>query len=406
MQAGVFMSRLWTTWSRLNRAAEGRPVYLYGASVDWAPKAIEKLQSDVVAIIDKEAESLHSFEGIPTVSLDAVPMNDDPFIVVTTGSYQPVVNQLASQGLSPGDDVVCSPDFEDYASLEELKSLDIQVLFSSPDYADPTRARGSASGGGLFILKTASGDIERVYEGSIRQFERLSDGTVLLVDGDDGSLSRVNESFDPIRTVELDGTQPCGLAVNEADGVVYVIDSKQDTIHRFTLDELSTIDVSYFTTEAKSGHHHVNDCCVHEGMLYLSYFSFSGNFRKRVFDGGVAAYDFAADGALSELISGLYKPHSPCVIDGDIHVVDSMTGRVLRGDKTTVCTIPGFARGLNKTAEFYVVGQSENMYLSEMQLQESTLMLNCGIHVVNPTADASLFFDVSQVTNIHEVAVY
>ncbi len=137
MQAEVFMSRLWTTWSRVNRAAEGRSVYLYGASVDWAPKAIEKLQSDVVAIIDKDAGSLHSFEGIPTVSLDAVPMNDDPFIVVTTGSYQPVVNQLASQGLSPGDDVVCSPDFEDYASLEELKSLDIQILFFESGLCGP-----------------------------------------------------------------------------------------------------------------------------------------------------------------------------------------------------------------------------------------------------------------------------
>ncbi|MDR3496098.1 MAG: TIGR03032 family protein [Ancalomicrobiaceae bacterium] len=63
------------------------------------------------------------------------------------------------------------------------------------------------------------------------------------------------------------------------------------------------------------------------------------------------------------LLDGLCMPHSPRVYDGQPHVLESGTGRVLRldaerGAPETLAELPGFARGLDRIGDVLFVGLS------------------------------------------------
>jgi uncharacterized protein (TIGR03032 family) len=112
---------------------------------------------------------------------------------------------------------------------------------------------------------------------------------------------------------------------------------------------------------------HLNGLAMEDGEpAYVTAVSRSDTidgWRDRRSDGGVII-DVKTDEILCD---GLSMPHSPQIYNGQLYVLNSGTGELLRinretGEKEVVCFCPGFTRGLSFINGFAVVGLSRPRY--------------------------------------------
>lgn len=394
---------LWQSWDSIKLAIKGRKVYLYGRSEDWVHKAVLKLPNELNGIIDREVE-YHGkeYKGLTILPLELIEDIQSCYFVITAGDFGGIIESLTNKGLKPGVDFSCSPDFRDYQVLEQIKSYETKILFSSSDYNDSTRARGSKKGGGLFVLETPSGKISRVATGSFRQFER-SDEFIYAVEYVEKKLVKFDLSFNIVAKVDLVKPNFCGLAVNHNEGLLYLANAGSDEILTYDLKTLTELARRKFHTNGLGSEHHVNDLCFYNDVLYCSYFSFCGGFKRGVFDGGVSAIDVKnPESTPTQLIGNLWKPHTPKFIDGKLVVLDSMRGRILSGSPKPIGSFPGFVRGLIKNEKYWAIAQSEDMYITDrMSMTDEAILLNSGIYIFDEESKGTYFYPTSGIMNIH-----
>ena len=394
---------MWQTWDSIKLAVKGRKVYLYGRSEDWVHKAVAKLPHDLAGIVDRESE-YHGkvYKGLTVIPFESIEAVQKCYFIITAGDYNGIVENLVKHGLRPGEDFSCSPDFRDYQVLEKIKSYETSILFSSSDYNDTTRARGSKVGGGLFILRVPSGKIQRVAVGSFRQFERSGD-FVYAVEYVEKALVKFDLEFNVVAKVNLEKPNFCGLAINNTDKLLYLANAGSDEIYTFDLTSLSEIFCRKFHTNGLGSEHHVNDLCFHNGVLYCSYFSFCGGFKRGIFDGGVAAIDVSNQESIpTQLIGNLWKPHTPIFVDDKLVILDSMRGCLLSGSPKPIAKFPGFARGMFKSEQYWAVAQSEDMYVTDrMSTTEDAIVLNSGVYIFDEVSRGTYFYPTPGIMNIH-----
>ncbi|OSQ27342.1 hypothetical protein [Thalassospira sp. MCCC 1A03138] len=393
----------WLTWDSIRNAINGRKVYLYGRSEDWVHKAIPRLPNQVFGIIDRETE-YHGkiYKGLKVIPFEEVESKEDCYFVITAGDFDGIVENLMNNGMVPGVDFSCSPDFRDYQALSKIKSHEARILFSSSDYNDVTRARGSKVGGGLFILDMPSGNVERVAVGSFRQFEICGD-YIYAVEYVEKYLVKFDLNFNIITKKSLDKPNFCGLAINKEDKKIYLANAGTDEIYEYNLDNLDFLNKRRFSTNELGAEHHVNDLCYFDGFLYCSYFSYCGGFKRGVFDGGVAAINLGKPDQMPvELIGGLWKPHTPSFVDGKLVVLDSMRGRLVSGSPKPITRLSGFVRGMCKHERYWIIGQSEDMYVTDrMSSTEDAVVLNSGIYIYDDESASAYFYVTPGTMNIH-----
>lgn len=394
---------MWLTWHDIRRAVKGRRAYLYGRSEDWVHKAAPRLKDELVGIVDRE-QQYHGtlYKGLPVFPFESIDSPNECYFVITAGDFDGIVENLIAHGLRPGVDFSCSPDFRDYQVLSKIKSHKVNVLFSSSDYNDVTRARGSRVGGGLFVLEMPTGDIKRVATGSFRQFEQSGD-FIYAVEYVEKSLVQFDLDFKIVKKVGLEKPNYCGLALNSDDGLIYLANAGTDEISAFDMHSLEMSKKRRFNTNQLGAEHHVNDLCYSEGILYCSYFSYCGGFKRGVFDGGVSAIDVNKEETMPvQLIGGLWKPHTPKFVDGKLHVLDSMRGRLLSGSPKPITRFSGFVRGMCKHENYWIVGQSEDMYVTDrMSMTEDAVLLNSGVYIYDDESKATFFYVTPGIMNIH-----
>lgn len=397
------MSSLWKTWDQIKAEATYRKVFLYGRSEDWVHKAIRGYGGDIAGIIDRDI-SYHdkSYLGLTILPIEKVDKKNSPYFIITAGDYGGIVERLEDLGYASGVDFVCSPDFRDYEVLGRLKSFENKVLVASSDYNDQKRARGSFLGGGIYLLDTKTGKFERKVKGSYRQLQKIPDGRVLAVEYVEKRVDVFSADYSIEFSVDLDLPNYCGLSVCDQTGNMSVLNAGTDEILTFDSVDGGLIKKRKFRNKAIHHGHHINDCIYNSGLLYCSYFSFSGGYKIDVFDGGVASLDPLRDSDPEPILTELWKPHTPRFFDGKIFVLDSMRGELVSGKPNFKAKFPGFVRGMDKVLQYYVVGQSEDMYVSE-RMNSETVMLNAGVYIYDSGFNASRFIPLSGLMNIHDV---
>ena len=93
------------------------------------------------------------------------------------------------------------------------------------------------------------------------------------------------------------------------------------------------------------------------------------------------------------VLRGLAMPHSPRLYQGQVYLLDSGHGTLIRldplsGERSTVAVLPGFTRGLDCFAGHAFVGLSqirETAVFGGLPLQEKQQELRCGLAVVDLT---------------------
>jgi uncharacterized protein (TIGR03032 family) len=115
------------------------------------------------------------------------------------------------------------------------------------------------------------------------------------------------------------------------------------------------------------------------------------------------------------VLRGLSMPHSPRLYQGQLYLLDSGHGALIRFDPlsarpTTVASLPGFTRGLDCFGGYAFVGLSqirETAVFGGLPLQSSGQELRCGLAVVNlssGTMDGLLWFH-SGIEEVFAIAV-
>jgi hypothetical protein len=104
-------------------------------------------------------------------------------------------------------------------------------------------------------------------------------------------------------------------------------------------------------------------------------------------------------------VEGLWKPHSPEIIQGNLFYLDSIRGRLHLNSHVFAGEFSGFTRGLAHDGRFYYVGQSEDMYLTKRFGVAGNTMLNAGFYLFDATTRASSFYPMLDNMNIHDLFI-
>lgn len=398
---------LFLDWTQLNGRiiSSNKKVALYGRSEDWVHKALGKITSEPQVIIDRNPKySNTSFYGVRVCPIEAV-NHTEYFFVITAGDYEGIVEGLESRGLIAGIDFACSPDFKDYRLIKDFYDRTNCVLISCSDYNDRTRARSSSLGGGLFWFDTESGELVKKVEGSFRQIE-IIDEKIYAVEYVNGELWVLESNLKVLDRWKLPGTNICGLAVDAEDKIAYSANAGNDQIYVSDLSQSAKVieTLEFFSRPGLKRESHVNDLTFCAEKLFVSCFSTSGNYKHGVFDGGVLQLDLKTQELAGPLLSGLWKPHSPRLIDGNLMVLDSMRGDLVFGTGERL-NVGGFVRGLDANNNSYFIGQSQDMYISDRLSQGSAIPVDPGFYVLDKLSFASRFYPLPKLMNVHDLRV-
>ena len=164
------------------------------------------------------------------------------------------------------------------------------------------------------------------------------------------------------------------------------------------------IKISEKKKKTGSPQHHANDCLVIDDSLYISMFSFTGNWRKDIFDGVVLEYDIETNNLIGVVIKDLWMPHNIKFIEGSLHVLNSLQGELKTNNAQVIGEFPAFTRGLDHDGIFYYIGQSRNRNYSKNIGVSNNISIDAGVIVFDSKTKASRFLQLPpRVSEIHSI---
>ena len=402
----MFKSDGWLSFQEIEIASCSKKLILYGRSEDWLPKTISRLHIRPELILDQNPKYENTeYNGIPVFNSSKIDklQPSDYFVIITSSIFLEIEKKLENLGWSRGKDFCCSPAYRDYSQLNAMKNYTPDLLVSSSDYPAGEAARSSENGGGLFHITDQYQQPRLVLSGAFRQISKF-DENFLAVDSVNNHLVEFNLEGKIKNSIELEFANYCGLTIINERGLIVAVNAGKDIISLFDLETFKLVKhVPFGEKSYNSSLYHINDCCSDGISLFISYFSKTGTYTKGIFDGGVVEFNIDKPEKSHELYRDLWMPHSPEIIDGSLHVCDSMRGKVYQNDKTEVCQINCFARGLCFDGSYYYVGSSENMYISRLKNHHKHVLAFAGVFMVDPNINMSRFIPFQKNMNIHDI---
>lgn len=409
---------LWISWNEFNQIHKNRKIILFGRSEDWIPKTLNKLNFDQIeCIIDSNQSYLkQSFNGISIFDPGYLSKIDKSkyLIIITATQFESVDNFLQDLGFIRGVDYICTPSLNDWGKLTQIKNLNRNVLICCSDYDDLNKPRSSELGGGLYILNTKNYNLEKKASGQFRQ-GTFYNNNFYCVNFFEKKVFKFDNNFNHIESFDIDQSpnkdekpNACGIDFSQKYNLFAIANSGSDHINiydeRFKFQ--FKIDFSDIFNITNQGQHHINDIIFNENYIYASFFSFSGNWKKGFLDGGICQFDVNNPKKKPELIiSNLWKPHSIEFINGNMSYLDSMRGDFYHGSWNLAGSFQGFMRGLTSDSQYFYIGQSENMYMSEKFNLSPNIMCNAGIYLFDITSKISRFYSLPKIMNIHDLHI-
>jgi len=395
----------WMSWRDVSSVTQDREVVFWGRSEDWIPKCTPHVNASYIIDIDE------SFYGEKYLGLDIYSSSkleeslEKPFVIITTGDFTNVGSALDDLGFASGRDYCYCPEYSDFQNLASLRDKQLSVVFTSGDYKTGKATRVSHHGGGVYLAEFSAlkSELVKVADGQYREIVRYNNGFA-AIEYTECRIDVFSSEFETVRSIDLPRTRFCGLAWSEDTGYFYVANASTDIIHVIDEDgnEVAKMDFGPKSGEEGNSRYHINDLDIYGDSIFVSYFSESGFWRYDVFDGGVAAFDLKTH-EKSTLYQGLWQPHTPRVIRGKLHILDSFRGLLYNRSGEPLAKFPGFIRGIDYRNGFYLVGQSEDMYMSRKNGMSKNIMNNAGIWLFDEQSKGSRFYDCAGICNIHSV---
>lgn len=384
-----------------------RPIVLFGSG-NITKKTLRRIEDDSVSFIADNSENIQgeTYEGYDIRPPDEI--TADHFVIITSTAIVDISEQLKGFGFEPQDDFVVSPVLNDRIAISELEHLETEFYFTSGAVSGTDRLSKYGNNkypGGLFKcdIKGLEYDYEQIYEGPCYGSIRY-EGSLLFIDTDTGLMKYDAGTITQLAELPSN-SRPHGLSYNSADGHFYVACSYLDSILRLDesfeiVDEYTISDKIEYTGEAM---HHCNDCLAVDNSLYVTMFSSSGNWKNDSFDGCLAEFNIDTGDRRNDIRADLWMPHNVDLINGSLHVLDSLTGELRYNNLTVQGSFPAFSRGLDYHEGRYFVGQSKNRNHSKVIGAKKTVSIDCGVVIFDPELQISRFLHFPNIAGIHSI---
>lgn len=321
-------------------------------------------------VLDIEIRSPQSLEGISS---------RETAIVIASSAVEDITNQLVEKGFDRDRDILISP----FVEALDGGSRHARLLVSC--YGD---------GGGLYVVDTATRDVERVLEGSCRGL--LRDGTHFIVADEAAGLLKLDAIFNVVCSTPIDPMMNVHGICYDADRAAYlVLETANDAIGIYDRNTLELRERLTFRgpgqTVGGNDAHHINHLNLHEGRLYASMFSLNGVWRNEVWtDGAVVELDRETGALVRVLVHGLAQPHSVHFEGAALHFCNSMEFEV-RTDREQVFQTNAYTRGLASQGTTMFIGQSRVRRLERFRKRFAAISRDTGINVLDRPSQTYTF---------------
>jgi len=328
---------------------------------------------------------------------------DRYFVVICTTSFVEVSEQLEGFGYHPQKDFIVSPILNDLRIISELENHEAKMLFTSglPEIDD------LQCGGGVYELdlRGTIWTYRKVYSGicyGLIKFEN----TFVTVD-DKCGIVQLDKDYNVILSKELNhATRGHGIGYSEKQERFYVVSSYRDSV--LVLDkEFNSVDEIFVSDKYQLGgspEHHCNDLCIVGDSLYVTMFSYTGNWKRDVFDGVVLEIDLRSHKVVRPVVMDLWMPHNISFLEGSLTVLDSLRGELKANNVRPIGRFPAFTRGLDYDGVFFYVGQSRNRNYSKNLGLSLNISIDTAIVIFDPVTKASRTIGLPQkLSEIHSI---
>jgi len=386
--------------------AGARRLVFFGRG-EWMEKSMNYLSRQAAYIVDNNPYEHGQEEGGLTIhSPERLTREnpDDLFILITTSGFPEVDKQLRGYGFQPGAHYCVSPSLRNFNVVSRINGHSQTVHLTCSDQPNPD---DEETGGGLYAYDTETRAKRKLISGLCHGIVQ-SDETLLLVD-DTVGVRVLDPNLQTTRAISFPAkSRPHRISNCPKRNLAFVGFSGRDSIGVYDVADGTQVDeVPLSRKFRKTGlaQHHVNDCCVHGDTLYVSMFSFSGNWKIGMYDGGVMQLDIDSRTWLGPVVQDLWMPHTPIVIRGILYYCDSMRGIVSDTTWRVLSEFNGFVRGITHDDAFFYVGQSTHRYIDRREGTTSNISLDTGIFMVDPVHKATKFFSMPELSDINSVLV-
>jgi len=388
----------------VNRSCLNRPVILFGSG----PIAIKTTrilgEQKLHSMVDNASNMWGKFEVDLIINdPESVLEIENVFIIICTTSFAEVSKQLSDYGFEYGADFCVSPILNDLRIIDELENISKKMLFSSGS----PKAESSQYGGGIYEL-SVNGDEwshKKVISGNCYGLIAFNDNYI-SVDTERG-IFEFNSNYEVIRSKELPtGMRAHGVQYSKKHNRFYVAGSYIDGVLILDSDfnPIDEISLSYKKARFGDPKHHCNDCLVVGDSLYVSMFSMTGNYQNDVFDGCIMEYDIVSKERVGAIAQNLWMPHNIQMINGSLHVLNSLEGQLLKNNLQVIGEFPAFTRGLGFDGVYYFIGQSRNRNHSKNLGVSKNISIDAGIIVFDEHTKASRFLQLPpKISEIHSI---
>lgn len=410
----------WINWTTLNDIlSQKKRVFLFGRSEDWVPKTLSKIKNKELKYIILDNNPTYEKKSFLNINIENPRVlkefdYENDYLIITA-EPDTILVELSDLKLEPNKNFCCTPEIKNWGQLQYIKNNSVNLIFSSSDYFDLSKARSSKFGGGIFSANIANQEYEKKIDGQYRQVIKVEDN-FYVVEFVKKELHVFDRNFKILEKYNLDQSKNftekpnyCGITYMPEKKAFFIPNTANDEISVYDEEKFKLLDKIIFSSKSKQlaeGQCHINDITTMGSSLIVSYFSRSGLWRKGIFNGGVSEIETNNNNKINDLILGLNQPHSPEVFEGQIYVLDSLNKTLHHGTKK-ISKFQGFVRGLAHDGNCFYIGQSEDMYLSkEMGHDIDTTMCNAGLFQLDTNKNITRFLSTPDIMNIHDVLVF
>ena len=167
------------------------------------------------------------------------------------------------------------------------------------------------------------------------------------------------------------------------------------------------IDISSKKKNTGIKHHHINDNLILDDSLYVSMFSYSGNYLKEVYDGVILEYDINNLTNNPKIVkNNLWMPHNIKFFNKSLFVLNSLPGELLGYNMQVINKFSAFTRGLAYDGKYFFIGQSKNRNYSKYLGLNNNISIDAGIIMFDENTKVSRFFQLDpRISEVHSIEI-
>jgi hypothetical protein len=395
-------SSKWKTYEELNETLKNRKFIFWGAT-NWIERTLEGLNNKPIFIVDKsELNQGVMYNGYQVKAPEKLKFLDNPFVIIATANYMSVIEDLEKLNFVMGEDYCCSPLLNQKKDKDDLLNHHQSLLISSPQHFSDSKR-----GGGLYKVNLKPFEIEKVYTGKARGISKYNN-RYYVIDILRGVVV-LDKNYKEIDIIKLEkNSEPHGIFVDEASKLIYIGTPGRDSVSVYSISTKEKIN-EYFVSNKwsinKKDNHHVNDPFIYGNSLYISMFSFSGNWMNEVYDGGILEIDLKSGKILGPVFSDKWMPHSITRINGKLTFLNSMLGELYHASYGMICKTNGFARGLAHDGRYFYIGTTEHRYPEKLKNISNNISLDTGFYVFDEKSSLTKFYSMPDIEAIHSIVI-